>query len=59
MRRVERRGWLDGLVVGVLSRSSSGSITGGSGFAASYTTVAGSAFVMGLDVGHGRGCRAQ
>ncbi len=31
----------------------------GGGFAASYITVAGLAFVMGLDVGHGQGCRVQ
>ncbi len=31
----------------------------GSGFAAWYTTVDGLAFVMGLDVGHGLGCRVQ
>jgi hypothetical protein len=31
----------------------------GSGFAAWYRTVAGLAFVMGLDVGHGWGCRVQ
>jgi hypothetical protein len=31
----------------------------GSGFAAWYTPVAGLAFVMGLDVAHGLGCRVQ
>ncbi len=31
----------------------------GSGFAVCYTTVAGLAFVMGLDVGHGQCCRVQ
>jgi hypothetical protein len=31
----------------------------GSGFDAWYTAVAGLTFVMGLDVGHGRGCRVQ
>jgi hypothetical protein len=31
----------------------------GSKFAAWYTTVAGLAFVMELDVGHGRGSRVQ
>jgi hypothetical protein len=31
----------------------------GSGFAAWCKTVAGMAFLMGLDVGHRRGCRVQ
>jgi hypothetical protein len=31
----------------------------GSGITAWYKRVAGVAFVMGLDMGHGRGCRVQ
>ncbi len=31
----------------------------GSGFAAWCMTVAGLAVVMGLDIGHGQGCRVQ
>ncbi len=59
MRQVECWGRLDGLVVGVLSHSSSGSTIGGNGFIAWFKTVAQVVFVMGLGIGHGRFCTVQ